>query len=189
MSPLVALHVGPDAVVFHASQAALYKLPFFRGALQHSSEAADKVIRMPEEQPVVIAALLEHIFTGSYTYTHVGDTPMPDLVQGCFHMRVYAVAARYACPTLVADAMHNFVSVLEQLEGMDVMRLWQAAYESGLTLDVCEHAGVMGKFGVGLPRLLKRLYRDEGEAMKNMVVGFPALASDLMRLLVEDCED
>lgn len=190
ISPLVALHVGPDAIVFHASQAALCKVPYFRGALLGSSrETAEQVIRMPEEQPIVVAALVEHICTGSYTFTHAGDTHPPDLDQGCFHAQVYAVAVMCDCRTLVADAITNFASVLVRLEGVDVIRLWQAAYERGLTLQMCEGVDAMAEFGKGLPRLLKRLYRDQGEAMKTMLVEFPVLAGDLMCLLVEDCED
>lgn len=192
MSPIVALHVGPDAVVFHAYEATLCRVPFFRAALQGQfREATEKKILIPEEKPEIISALVEYICTGNYTYMHDVDaaTPTPDLAQGSFHVRVYAVALMYDWPPLVSDAMDNFLSVLQQLDGMDVVSLWKVAYENGLTLPLSADAGRLASFEKVLPKLLKRLYNTDSEEMDNMVVEFPALASDLMRFLAARCED
>lgn len=197
MSPLVALHVGPDAIVFHAYEAALCRVPFFRAALQGQfREADEKKINMPEEEPQIISALIEFVSNGNYTYTYSDDAatdrhgvPIPDLAQGCFHVRVYAVAAMYDWPPLVADAMHNFAFVLSQLDGMDIVCLWQVAYEKGLTLPLCAEAGGLVEFEKVLPKMLKGLYETDGDAIDAMVVEFPALASDVMRFIVAGCED
>lgn len=197
MSPLVALHVGPDSVLFHTYEAALCRVPFFRAALQGQfREAAEKKITIPEEKPEIVAALIEYLSTGNYTYTYADDAttdpngnPTPDLAQGCFHVGVYAIAFTYDWPPLVADALSNFLSVLPHLDGMDIVRLWQAAYEKGLTLPLCAEAGRLASFEKVLPKLLNGLYKTHGEDMDNMVVEFPALASDFMRFLVAGCED
>lgn len=197
MSPVIALHVGPDPIVLHASEATLCRVPFFRAALQGQfREATEKKITIPEEKPEIISALIEYICTGKYTYTYTDDTttepngaPAPDLAQGCFHVRVYAVASMYDCPPLVSSALHNFVEVLSRLEGMDIVRLWQAAYEKGLTLPLCAEASRLGEFTMKLPKVLKGLYKTDGEEMDKMVAELPALASDFMRFLVSDCED
>lgn len=186
MSPLAALHVGPDAIVFHAYEATLCRIPFFRTALQgHFEESTTKLIRIPEEQPSTISALIEYICTNTYTYTYDDDSgTVPTLAQGCFHVGVYAVAHMYDCPSLVAHAMGNFIVVLAQLDGIDVVCLWKAAYARGLTIKVCAAAGRMEAFRMVLPGLLKGLYDTEGAEMDKMVVEYPALASDFMRFLV-----
>lgn len=197
MSPVVALHVGPDPIVFHAFEATLCRVPFFRAALQGQfREATEKKITIPEEKPEIISALIEYICTGNYTYTYADDTatdlngaPTPDLTQGCFHVHVYAVASMYDCPSLISNALHNFVEVLSQLDGMDIVRLWQAAYEKGLTLPLCAEAGCLAEFTMVMPKLLKGLYKTDGEEMDKMVAELPALGSDFMRFLVSDCED
>lgn len=186
MSPLVTLHVGPDAIVFHAHEATLCRIPFFRAALQgHFEESTTKLIRIPEEKPSIISALVEYISTETYTYTYNDDSgTIPTLAQGCFHVGVYVVAHMYDCPGLAAHAMGNFVAVLGQMKGMDVVGLWKEAYAKGLMIKVCAAAGRMNRFVMVLPELLKGLYKTESEEMDRMVVEYPALASDLMRLLV-----
>lgn len=197
MSPVVSILVGPDAFVFHACEATLCRIPFFRAALQGEfKEAVEKKITMPEEKPEIFSALIEHLYTGNYTYTYESDhttetedIPTPDLAQGCFHVSVYAVAFRYDWPPLVSDAMSNFRSVISQLAGMDIVRLWKAAYENGLTLPSCAEEGHLAEFERVLPKLLKGLYKTNSEEMESTVSDFPALANDFMRLLVAGSED
>lgn len=190
MSPVIAIHVGPDAVILHAYEATLCRIPFFRAALQGGFlEAAEKKIMMPEETSEIFSALIEHLYTGSYTYTYkpdpdVDDTPTADLAQGCFHVRVYAVAFRYDWKPLVDDAVKNFLFVLPMLSGIDIVRLWKAGYEHGLTVAICAGEGRLVEFQKRLPSLLQGLYETDGEEMDSTVAECPALASDFMRLLV-----
>lgn len=197
MSSVVTIHVGPEAVIFYGYEDILCRTPFFRAALQGKfKEAAEKIIKMPEEKPEIFSALIEHLYTGNYTYTYDPDatpcangTPTPDLAQGCFHASVYAVAFTYDWPPLASDAMSNFLSVLPKLAGMDIVRLWKAGYENGLTLPVCADGGRLAEFGMVLPKLLKGLYKTDGEEMESTVSEFPALANDFMSLLVSGSED
>lgn len=195
MSPIVAIHVGPDAVIFHAYEAILCQISFFKAALQGGFlEATENKIMMPEETSEIFSALIEHLYTGSYTYTHkpnpdTDNTPAPDLAQGCFHARVYAVAFRYDWKPLVDDAVRNFLFVLPMLSGMDIVRLWKAGYEYELTVAVCVGKGLLVEFQKLLPSLLQGLYQTDGEEMDGIVSEFPALASDFMRLLVAAKKD
>lgn len=195
MSPVVAIHVGPDEVIFRAYEAILCRIPFFKAALQGGFlEATEKKITMPEETSEIFSALIEHLYTGSYTYTYKpnpgGDnTPATDLAQGCFHARVYAVASRYDWKPLVDDSVKNFLFVLPMLSGMDIIRLWKAGYEHELTVAVCVREGLLVEFQKLLPSLLQGLYQTDGEEMDSVVSEFPALASDFMRLLVAAKKD
>lgn len=194
MSPVIEILVGPDAVVFHAYETTLCRIPFFRAALQGEfKEATEKKITLPEEKPEIFSALLEHLYTGNYTYLHDAPdataTPVPDLPQGCFHVSVYAVAFRYDWPPLVADALSNFLSVLPHLAGMDVVECWKASYENGLTLRLCVDQGHLAEFVKVLPNLLKGLYKSHEAEMEDTVSEYPALVNDFMRLLVLGDED
>lgn len=187
MSPVVTLLVGADNVVFHASEATLCRVSFFRAALQgQSRHAADKRISLPEDVPPIFSALLEHLYTGTYTYnrTIVDGTFTRDLPEGCFHASVYAVATKYRWQPLVKAAVRNFLIVLQVLSGIDVVRLWKAAYEAGLTISACVSGGRLADFQRLLPELLQGLYGTDGAELESTIADLPSLASDIIRLLV-----
>lgn len=192
MSPVVTLLVGTDNVVFHPYEATLCRVPFFRAALQGEfREAAEKKITLPEDVPEIFSTLLEHLYTGTYTYTYVPDattvlrdTLVCNLSEGCFHVSVYAVAFKYDWQPLVDAAVRNFLFVLPKLTGIDIIRLWKAAYEDGLTVSVCSSGGRLDDFQKLLPALLKGLYETDGEEMESTISDLPSLASDIIRLLV-----
>lgn len=195
MSPVITLLVGADNVQFHASEATLCRVAFFRAALQGEfREAAEKKITLPEEEPEVFSALIEHLYNGTYTYTYnpttttaLDDTtPVCDLTEGCFHVSVYAVAFKYGWQPLVDAAVRNFLCVLPKLVGIEIVRLWKAAYEDGLTVDVCSDGGRLVDFQKLLPEVLKELYKKDAGEMENTVSDMPSLANDFMRLLVSD---
>lgn len=184
MSPVVTLLVGSDDVRFYASEATLCRLPFFRAALQGGfREAFEKIITLPEDEPDVFSALLEHLYNGRYTVFH-DDLPVCDLNQGCFHVRIYAVASKYGYQSLVEVALTNFVFTLSKLSGIDILRLWKAAYENGLTVSLCSGGGRLAGFQQSLPTVLRGLYESDGDEFQSMVSDVPSLAFDLMRLLV-----
>lgn len=186
MSPVVTLHVGPDDVQFHASEATLCRLPFFRAALQGGfKEAAEKKITLPEDEPEVFSALLEYLYNGRYTVLH-DDLTVCDLAQGCFHVRVYAVASKYGFQPLVEVALKNFLFTLSKLAGIDILRLWKAAYENGLTVGLCTDGGRLAGFQQSLSTVLRGLYETDGDEFQSTVLDVPTLAYDLMRLLVSD---
>lgn len=192
MSPVVTLVVGTDNVQFHAAEATLCRIPFFRAALQGAfQEATLKKISFPDDAPEIFSALLEHLYNGTYTYIYdvdstmaVGNIPVCDLAQGCFHVRVHALASKYDWQPLVDAAIENFVVMLQKLPAMDIMRLWKVAYENGLTVSVCSVAGRLGTFRKALPTVLEGLYTTDAAEMESTVSEMPSLANDFIRLLV-----
>lgn len=147
--------------------------------------------------PEVFSALIEHLYNGTYTYTYnpatttpLDDTtPVRDLSEGCFHVSVYAVAFKYGWQPLVDAAVTNFLCVLSKLVGIDIVRLWNAAYEGGLTVGMCSDGGRLTGFLKLLPKVLKELYKSHPEEMEIIVTDMPSLANDFMRLLVSDIEE
>lgn len=194
MSPIIILRIGPEKTEFRAYEDILCRLPFFRAALHGGfQEASEKAITMPEDEPETIAALIEFLSTGSYTYSYPvpepNDTDAPvgiptsDVAQGTFHVAVYAVAAKYDCAKLVQGALGNFTYVMKQLQGFDVIELWKAAYVKGLYLAQFEEDPDLRTFMAGLQSLVGNVYRAHREEMETMVSEYPALASDILRLI------
>lgn len=188
ISPVVAVHVAPVALVFYVPEETLCLVPFFRAALER--ETPGKVLMLPNDKPEIFTALLEHLHTGSYTYTYdpnaitvTNSIPTTNLAEGCFHTRVYHVALRYDWQPLVDDAVGNFLFVLSKLTGMDIVRLWKSAYENKLTLAACARARRSADFETALPALLKKLYETDAEEMASTVAQCPEMANDFMRLL------
>lgn len=200
MSPTVTLLIGPDGTVFNASQDLLCRLPFFRAALHGEfREATTRKITMPEDDPHTVAALIEFLYTGVYTYPYhtaseavVADEtggpppPAPDIDEGAYHVGVYATASKYGCTGLVDAAMKAFMFVLGQLKGVDVLRLWKIAYAKELVLGSVQRHEDVAEFRTGLPVLLKELYLAHPTEMERTSVDYPALLHDLLRLVVCD---
>lgn len=194
MSPIVILRIGPDNIQFRAYEDILCQLPFFRAALQGGfKEAEEKTITMPEDEPATIAALIEFLSTGSYTYTfepqesddvaNTADIPVSDVTQGTFHVAVYATASKYGCENLVQGSLRNFTDVLKELKGGDVISLLKVASDKGLYLSKLETDGDLQTFVKGLQQLVAEAYTTHREEMESMVSDYPVLASDLLRLI------
>lgn len=193
MSPIIILRIGPDNVEFRTYEDILCRLAFFRAALQGGfKEASEKAITMPEDEPETIAALIEFLSTGTYTYTFKPQEssdpagtviPVCDVTQGLFHAAVYATASKYDCEKLVECSVRNFTFVLKQLKGLDVISLWKAAYLKGLYLSQFEADKDLQTFKKGLQELVGDAYRTHRGEMESMVSEYPGLASDLLRLI------
>lgn len=191
MSPTVTLLVGADKILFNTSQHVLCRLPFFRAALQGQfREASEQSLTMPEDEPQNIAAMIEFLYTNNYTYQYGTDgesdigRPAPSLAEGLYHVGVYATAHKYDCDSLAKAALENFVYVLRHLKGVEVMRLWKAAYAENLQLGDIEGHGKLEKFKRDLPKWLKELYTGQRAEVEAMAVEYPLFMSDLLRLLV-----
>lgn len=194
MSPIIILRIGPDNTQFRAYEDILCRLPFFRAALQGSfKEASEKTITMPDDEPSTIAALIEFLSTGSYTYTfqpekaddfaEMHDTPPADVTQGSFHAEIHAMASKYDCRELAECSLKNFAFVVRRLKGLDVIRLWKAAYLKGIYLTQFEADGDLLPFIKQLHQLVGDAYETDREEMEAIVSLDPALASDLLRLI------
>lgn len=188
MSPVATLVVGPSNIEFRGYERTLCRLPFFAAALHGQfREASEKRITMPEDEPAIISALIEFLYTGRYTYTYTSsastDPPASDLVEGAFHIGVYATASKYDCKELLKASVGAFTRVLKDLNGVELVRLWKTAYANGLSLeDVKDVAEVKS----GMVPLLREVYKNHKEEMEKTVEEFPALASDFLRALVEE---
>lgn len=198
MSSVVTLVAGEQGVEFHACENALCTLPFFSAAFQGGfKEASEKRITMPEDDPEIVAALIEFLYNGTYTYAYdpqttersdklVGTTVLPigDTREGEFHVRVYAIASKYSCEPLVKAAVKNFIYISLQLKGMDIIRHWKTAYEHGLLLSDWEDDKALACFKTGLARFLKQLYLAHREEMDTTFEEYPALGADFLRVAV-----
>lgn len=195
MSPTITLLIGPDSTVFSASRDLLCGLPFFRAALLGEfREASSRSITMPEDTPRSVAALIEFLYTGAYTYPYhavseadADAVPTADLAEGAFHIAVYATASKYGCAPLGDAALGAFMYVLGQLKGVGVLRLWKAAYAHDLLLAAVQEHEHLVVFRAGLKTLLKELCVGHMVEMERMAVETPALVLDLLRLVV--CTD
>lgn len=191
MFPVVTLLVGADNTTFYVSEEALCRVPFFRAALQGKfREATEKKITLPEDVPLIFSALLEHLYTGTYTYNHdiamaLDGTHLKDLFEGRFHASVYAVADKYDWQPLVDATVNNFLAVLPGLAGIDILRLWKAAYEAGLTMSACASGARLAHFRSLLPALLQDLHITNADETESIIAELPSLASDIIWLLVE----
>lgn len=191
ISSTAILSIGADSVKFHVPQNILCTLPFFRAALQGEfREATEQKIEMPEDEPYNVAALIEFLYTNNYTYAYSpqqqteSNAPPRDLAEGSFHIGVYATAFKYDCQELVDASLTSFIGVLIKLNGIDVIRLWKAAYDQELLLSKVEDDDNLAEFRRGLVGLLKGLYASHREEMDKTSADYPALINDLLRLVV-----
>lgn len=192
MSGITTLYVGPNRVKFHAYEDTLCQLPFFQAALRgHFKEATERVVTMPEDDPSHVSALIEFLYTGSYTCTYnpavtplQGGSPVSDLIQGLFHLGISVIASKYDCAALAAVASKNFQAIVRELDSIGSLRLWQAAYGEGLRLPE-RGVGFEGYCGgKGLVAWVKCLYGEYGEEMENTMMEYPALAYDLLKIAI-----
>lgn len=187
MSPIITLAVGVEEIDMYAYEDVLCRLPFFRAALRTGfKETFDKRILMPDEEPEIVAALIEFLYVESYTYTYTPEldtahTPPCDLSEGSFHLRVYATASKYDCQGLVEAAMASLIHVMRHIDGIDVVQLLKETYLRGCNIPLWE---AMAALKHELPAILKRVYLTHRQDMKNIIFECPLLAHDLLELSV-----
>lgn len=191
MSPVVILIVG-EGTEFHAYEDILCRLPFFRAALLSGfKETSDKTITMPEDEPEIVAALIEFLYVEHYTYTFERDglktksNPPCDRQEGSFHLRLYAAAFKYNCQGLAAAAMRNAIYVLQQLDGIDVVLLLKEAYDRGCDKALWDAGEDIVSFKTKLPGILKRVFVTDNKGLMDIVFECPGLSFDLLRLSVD----
>lgn len=192
MSPIATLYVGQERVQFHVHEDTLTKLAFFQAALQGKfKEALEKTIAMPEDDPSKISSLIEFLYTGNYTYTYDprnvqpkdgSDTPVGDLAEGLYHLGVYVVASKYDSPKLSDMAVANFKAVATELNNINTLRLWKAAYAEDLQLPRAKQDFEQNCCGEGLDSWVKGLFEEHYEEMDETIFTCPQLARDLLRI-------
>lgn len=150
---------------------------------------------MPEDEPEIIAALIEFLAVGKYTYTYIPapgsvaaaktkPTAPCDLMEGLFHLRVYATAFKYDCQELVKAAMESLIDVLRQINGLEIVELLKQTYLKGCDMEMLAKGGDMAAVKQKLPGIIQGVYGTHGHEMKGIVCECPALANDLLRLAV-----
>lgn len=186
MSPIIQLQVGPTPVTFHAYEDIVCRLPFFRAALRGGfREAADKIVKMPDDEPDIVASLLEFLCVGSYTYTFDGaatDIPVRDITEASFHVRLHALARKYDCEALEALERRSLAYVLDGLDGLDVVRVVREIHETGWVAKDWDESEEMEAVKKRIPGIMRGLYEEFEEQLDGMWAECPGLAADLLRL-------
>lgn len=186
LTPMITLVVGKSPSRLTVHEGIVERLPFLSnsslGETRKRSSGSTE-ISMPDDDAAVIVALIEFLKTGSYTYEHADPDSIPavDFAQGVFHLDLYATATKYKCPELADAALKAVIWVLSQLSAIDSLKMWQAGYKHGLSLDQLEPKGYKG-----LKSRLKELLTTDKHALTKLVTTCPALASDLLTLFVAE---
>lgn len=196
MASVITLYVGENRIEFHVYEDTLCQLSFFRAALQGQfREALERTINMPEDYPSEVSALVEYLYTGNYTYTYNpkgvhfsegSSIPIGDLAEGLFHVGVYSIASKYDCGGLVGVTVKNFEAVLNELDNLDTLRLWKAAYAEGLRLSGGKKDFEKYHSGEGLISWVKGLFKEHPDEMEKTMFEHPVLACDLLRVVTGD---
>lgn len=136
-SPIIALQVGtpPSQLTLHVAECTLRLLPFFSAAfLEDFNQSGKSAISLGKDTPGVVAALLEFLATGSYTYAYGADT-VDQEAEGLFHLAVFVAAGKFGCAPSTGVARTAFREVLSAVSGSAPavrLRLWRAAYVAGM---------------------------------------------------------
>lgn len=192
MSPIITLHVGQEQLQFHVHEDTLSKLPFFRAALQGQfREASEKSITMPDDDPSGVSAMIQFLYVGNYTYAYDpasvqppegSETPVVDLAEGLYHLGVYVVASKYDSSKLSEMAVANFKSVANEIDTINTLRLWKAAYAEDLHLPRSKQEFAECCCGEGIVSWVTGLFEEHCEELDETIVDCPQLASDLLRI-------
>lgn len=146
---------------------------------------------MPDDDPSKITAMIEFLYTGNYTYAYEptsanpqeeSDTPVADLAEGLYHLGVHVVAAKYDAPKLSEMAVANFKSVANELDGINTLQLWKAAYAYDLRLPLSSAEFAADCRGEGLVSWVTGLFEQHCEELEETISECPQLATDLLRL-------
>lgn len=186
MTSSVTLSVGPDGTKFYANEETLCRLPFFKAALQGGfKEAVEKTIFMSQDDPFAVAAMIEFLYTGSYTYAYDStneENTAGTLAEGLFHVTLCATASKYECLQLKDGAWKTFEAVLQDTSDIDRLRLWKAAYSDGLQMPELTDNPQKVKAQEELRRWVGVLFKDHREEVNAALSEDLQLACDLLRL-------
>lgn len=193
MSPTITLSAGPDGTKLYANEDTLARLPFFAAALQGGfKESFDKIINMPQDKPHAVAAMIEFLYTGSYSYAYIpttgdttGNVSLATLAEGRFHIAVCSTASKYGCVVLRDGALKAFKAVLGDTSDLERLRLWQAVYSDELDLpELKDDPQMLGTFSgqEELRRWIGALFSEYRDEMDTAMLDDQYLARDLLRL-------
>lgn len=195
MSPIISLYTGQDRRELHAHEDTLCVLPFFRAALHgRFQESLIKSIEMPEDDPRMVSALIEYLYTGNYTYAYNLTTVdlqnetgigIRDLTEGQYHIGVSSIASKYDSQALADISVKNFEAILPNLDGLDKLRLWRIAYREGPDVRIWRKCLERCHSCKDLVPWIHELFENQRDEIDQAIAESPELASDLLRLTTE----
>lgn len=188
MTPVIRLCIGEERVELHAHEDTLCKLPFFQAALQGTfRESQAKSIDLPEDELGAVSALIEYLYTGNYTYayncatTTEPENPPGTLEEGRYHVGVFVIASKYDCQGLGTMAENCFAVVLPQLDTINRLHLWRAAYVEGADMSKWRSMFRRCEKTQGVA-WVKDLVKNYAEELERTVAELPQLSVDLLWL-------
>lgn len=105
LSEAVFLIVGPEEVVITAHRAMLCKIEFFQKCFRGTFKKSEgKQIRLPEDEPNVIIAMLEYMYFGTLPRA----TQLSKFHEGMNLAKLYAAAVKYCMEDLQNDLADRF---------------------------------------------------------------------------------
>lgn len=152
-------------------------------------------INMPEDEPRMVSALIEFLYTGNYTYPYDSvtspsrvpmGTPVATLDEGQYHVGVFRIASKYDSTALADMAVRNFDSVLPDLDPISTFRLWKYAYGEGPDIQAWRNDFGFCYSGKQLASWMKAVFKDHREEVDQTIAECPELACDLLRLAFGD---
>lgn len=136
---------------------------------------------MPDDEPALVASLLEFLYVGSYTY--MSDNAK-DKDEASFHIRLYTMAGKYGCTALESVEQKSVAYVLDGLKGLDVMKVVKEMDERGLGAKDWSPLEEYFLVKKRIPVIISELYAAGGEEIEGLWAECPGLAADLMRLMI-----
>lgn len=203
MAPTVTILAGIAPTEYHVSERILCTLPFFQACLQGQfNEASEKIIKMPDDDADAVAALLEFLYTGSYTYTYdssqtalragsaggILDIPISDLRQALFHLTVQTLGCKYDCQALVVAARQNLRIVTREVDAIEFLQVCEAMYRDGLLISDLGDAEEGAVFKARITAWVNSLCVRHRERLVGATVRYPQLACDLLHFATRPLE-
>lgn len=115
-----------------------------------------------------------------------------DLNEGLFHLEVYSSASRHDYSALLKTALGRIYEVFRELDDIDTLRLWKAAYAVGIrhplvqSDDSSDDGSVVGTDDdpeISTTRMwIHTLFKGHSEEMQKTMAEYPELACDLLRI-------
>lgn len=201
MHPNVKIYAGPNQIEYNAFEETLCELEFFRACLQGKfKEATEKIIKMPDDDAHAVAALIEYLYTGHYTYAsnredmelragsagEILNIPITDLRQAEFHLAVYGVACKYDYKELGAAASQNLRVITREADAIMVLQVCEAMYRDGLQVSDLGKGETSEAFKERLTQWVKSLCTEHRVELVTATGKYPDMACDLMDLTTRE---
>lgn len=188
--------MGPDQTIFYAPAATLCLLPFFNAAINGGfEEAALRAIKLPDDHPSTISALIEFLATGAYSFAfrmnpEVASASQCGAEEAAFHVGVYVAAHKYDCQGLATAARRNFRELLKDVKGLELVTVWIAAYEAGMRVHGNWGASNVEPLDETVIKQIKEMIESDDAEVERAIREIPDLGMDLLKIAVTmACKD